>query len=102
MRGPLGLSRTLLQRLRTQIVDVDKSNRPCKERQATVICQRLLITAQTNGTAREQELSKSARTLPWTTWAAAEYNGADMLCEALEGLGIASASDIATAVVKCK
>ena len=36
LRGPMTSVKAFLQRLRTQMVDVDKSGRPCKERQATV------------------------------------------------------------------
>ena len=37
--------RAFLQRLRTQMVDIDRSGRPCKERQATVQWQQPLRAA---------------------------------------------------------
>ena len=61
-----------LQRLRTETVDVDRSGRPCKERQSTVLCRRPL----------------PANRQPLDGFEEAEYAEGDGPDAALEALGI--------------
>ena len=49
LRGPRSSIGTFLQRLRSQAVDVDRTGRPCKERQATVRWRKPLPAMQSDG-----------------------------------------------------
>ena len=51
LHGNPDATKAFLQRLRTQMVDVDRSGRPCKERQATVRWQKPLLRAPIEGWA---------------------------------------------------
>lgn len=62
-----------LQRLRTQLVDVDKSGRPCKERQASVRWQGPLATA--NNAPRTPADAAAAAATAASRWEVVECGG---------------------------
>jgi len=81
LQGSPEATREFLQRLRTQSVDVDRSGRPCKERQATVL--------------RQEPMQRNRPRLGSSTddrWQCVEYTGRAELDAALTALGVTHAT----------